>query len=297
MWLFTPEGFYSVVTAEELGHPLQVRARCAEDLDRLRLTYLPELGPTVAIPHRDYPWRAFTTRQHLAAGLARIAETLDYDNFKDAVAARLSAGRAHVYHAVWADCRKIPGHEAAATGPALAAGPHPSTAADVGYLQRDLHAEGVWPAAKRPRYGGVVFDAEGRVLLREPSGHYDGYHWTFPKGEADPGEHPAAAALRETLEETGCRAAIVGHLPDGFTGGLTGSTNFYYLMRATDDALDDAAVAANGETWAVRWATQDEASQLICQSTNTGGRDRDLRTLAAAYRAFQGSGAADTPSG
>lgn len=211
------------------------------------------------------------------------------------MAARLSPGRAHVYHAVWANCRKIPEHESAATDPPVTAGPRPSTTAGAGYLDRDLHAEGVWPEATRPRYGGVVFDTGGRVLLREPAGHYDGYHWTFPKGRANRGEHPAAAALRETLEETGCRAEIVGHLADGFTGGVTGSTNFYYLMRGTDDPLDDTVVAANGETQAVRWATQDEARQLISQSTNAGGRDRDLRTLAAAYRAIEGLAATDTP--
>jgi 8-oxo-dGTP diphosphatase len=287
MWLFTPEGFYSIVTAEELGHPLQVRARCAEDLDRLRRSYLPELGPTVAIPHRDYPWRAYTTRQDLAACLARMADRLDYHNFKDAVAARLSPERAHLYHAVWADCQQIPAHEAAATDPATPPVPPADATAASGYGRRDLHAEGIWPKASRPRYGGVVFDAHGRVLLREPAGHFDGYHWTFPKGTALPGEHPADAALRETLEETGCRAVIVGHLPEGFTGGVTGSTNFYYLMRAGDDPLDDAAVAADGETQAVRWATPDEARRLISQSTNPGGRDRDLRTLAAACRAIE----------
>lgn len=30
-------------------------------------------------------------------------------------------------------------------------------------------------------YGGVIVDTEGRVLLREPSDHFDGYVWTFSK--------------------------------------------------------------------------------------------------------------------
>ena len=55
MWLFIPEGFYSIVTAEEFGYPLQVRARCEEDLDRLRKSYLPKLGSNVALPDGTIP--------------------------------------------------------------------------------------------------------------------------------------------------------------------------------------------------------------------------------------------------
>jgi hypothetical protein len=107
MWLFIPEGFFSIVTAEEFGHPLQVRARCEEDLDRLRKSYLPKLGSNVALLGRDYPWRAFTTREDLAEGLAKIAQGLDYSNFKNEVAVRHSYDRAHVYGEVWSSCRKI----------------------------------------------------------------------------------------------------------------------------------------------------------------------------------------------
>jgi len=107
MWLFLPEGFLSIVTAEEFGHPLQVRARNSHDLDRLRETYLPELSENVAITGRDYPWRAYVTRKHLGEGMAEIARTLDYSNFKNEVAARHSYDRAHVYGEVWSACRKI----------------------------------------------------------------------------------------------------------------------------------------------------------------------------------------------
>ncbi len=107
MWLFIPEGFYSIVAAEEFGRPLQVRARCREDLDRLRQSYFPELGSNVALPGRDYPWRAFTTRDDLALCLARVAQALDYSNFKNEVGLRHSSGRAHIYGDVWRVCRKM----------------------------------------------------------------------------------------------------------------------------------------------------------------------------------------------
>lgn len=74
MWLFTPEGFYSVVSAEEFGHPLQVRARCDDDLDRLRSSFFPTLGENVHLAGRDYPVRAFTTHEGLAECLSKIAK-------------------------------------------------------------------------------------------------------------------------------------------------------------------------------------------------------------------------------
>jgi diadenosine hexaphosphate hydrolase (ATP-forming) len=50
--------------------------------------------------------------------------------------------------------------------------------------------------------GGVVFDADGRVLLiRQRSGP-----WVFPKGHLDPGETHLSTALREVEEEAGIDA-------------------------------------------------------------------------------------------
>lgn len=107
MWLFTPEGFYSVVNAEEFGHPLQVRARCDDDLDRLRSSFFPTLGENVLLPGRDCPVRAFTTHEGFAECLSKIAMAIDYDNFKSTVAARHTSERAHLYGYVWSNCRKI----------------------------------------------------------------------------------------------------------------------------------------------------------------------------------------------
>ncbi|MBI3865219.1 MAG: NUDIX domain-containing protein [Planctomycetia bacterium] len=47
-------------------------------------------------------------------------------------------------------------------------------------------------------------DGQLEVLLVHPSGNYNrGKPWSIPKGIPDPGEDLAAAARRETLEETG----------------------------------------------------------------------------------------------
>jgi 8-oxo-dGTP pyrophosphatase MutT (NUDIX family) len=127
-------------------------------------------------------------------------------------------------------------------------------------------------------YGGVVVDATGRVLLREPTNHFGGYVWTFPKGKADPGEDPETAALREVLEETGCAARILAPVPGDFTGDT--SMNHYFLMA---EAVPGAPLAAHdGETAQVRWVSFEAAKALISQTPNLKGKVRDLAVLEAA---------------
>ena len=57
----------------------------------------------------------------------------------------------------------------------------------------------------RPRRRAVVSPARGQVLLVHRPKYDD---WSFPKGKLDPGEHPAAAAVREVAEETGLRVRL-----------------------------------------------------------------------------------------
>lgn len=123
--------------------------------------------------------------------------------------------------------------------------------------------------------GGVIIDTEGRILLREPSGHFDGYVWTFSKGRPEHGETPEEAALREVREETGVFAEIVDRIPGTFSGGTT--ENIYFLMRPTGRTEKPDIEAAN-----VRWANPDEARVLISETTNRVGRKRDLAVLEAA---------------
>lgn len=102
MWLLTTTGFYSIVEKpwDRPTGTLTIRARVAKDLDALRLQ-LPELGPIAEDPKADYRFRAQAPRAAVARVMARLAESLDYDNFKDAVALRQGHARAHLYHDVW----------------------------------------------------------------------------------------------------------------------------------------------------------------------------------------------------
>ncbi|MGH9917791.1 MAG: NUDIX hydrolase, partial [Nitrososphaerales archaeon] len=125
-----------------------------------------------------------------------------------------------------------------------------------------------------------------QVLLREPRGHFDRYVWTFSKGAPNKNEVPVDTALRETREEMARSPEIIGHIPGVFEGGNTSSANYFYLMF-DDDPSHDPAAKFGWETNAVRWASHEKARELISESTNEGGRGRDLETLEAAYREFE----------
>ena len=130
-------------------------------------------------------------------------------------------------------------------------------------------------------FGGVLIDSARRVLLREPTNHFSGYVWTFPKGGPQPGETPEQTALREVLEETGYDAEIVCALPGEFVGDTTAT--WFYLMRPKQQIQ-----SPGWETAEIRWASKAEAEILIQQNRSETGRERDLAALAAAFTARGG---------
>lgn len=65
-----------------------------------------------------------------------------------------------------------------------------------------------------PSAAVVLPDAQGRILLCL---HSDKQIWVTPGGLIEPGEQPAAAAVRETMEETGLEVQVTGIL--GVYGG------------------------------------------------------------------------------
>lgn len=134
------------------------------------------------------------------------------------------------------------------------------------------------PAAKA--YGGILLTRSGRILLREPTNHYDGYVWTYAKGRPDNGDTPEQTALREVREETGYEAEVVDVLPGVFKGGTT--TNAFFVMRHIGPPG-----RADWETASMRWVDFHEAEVLIGQTTNSVGRVRDQAILQAAQAWFE----------
>jgi 8-oxo-dGTP pyrophosphatase MutT (NUDIX family) len=258
MWMIGRDGFVSIVQkpSDAAKGQLTLRARARADLEALQASVLPDLSAIAAHVGTDYPYRATAPRESVAKAMAESVRNIDYANFKHAVAKAHGHARAAVYGDVW----------------------H----ALLGLEQLPVQATST-PALSIPKadaYGGVLMDAQGRVLLREPANHFGGYTWTFAKGRPDPGETPAEAALREVREETGYVAEIRGLILGVFAGTTT--TTVMFLMQAVGapKAFDQK------ETWQVRWFAPNEAAEAIAQSASTTGRTRDLAILKAASAAW-----------
>lgn len=121
MWLFTKVGFFSVVEASEDRKEidsltsgfkfegaqkddtlLSIRARIEGDLDLLRAQYAPGLSPTVILgAHRDYPYRAYISKEKFAEAMCRAALDIDYGNFKSMIMRVFGMAREVLYAKVW----------------------------------------------------------------------------------------------------------------------------------------------------------------------------------------------------
>lgn len=254
MWLMTTRGFFSIVEkpGDRAAGTLTIRARVKADLEALR-EVMPALGAITDKGGTDYPFRARAPREAVAAAMADLVATLDYDNFKNAVADRQGKEREDAYHDVWSVLYALKPHAQ--------------------HRPRNRPRAPSIPHADA--YGGVLVDASGRVLLREPKGHYGDYVWTFPKGKPDRGETPDETALREVREEAGYRAHIVAPIEQVFAG--TTSTSAFFLMEPVGEPETPDA-----ETASVRWVSFAEAPALIGQTKTDIGHARDLAILAAA---------------
>ncbi len=251
MWLITPVGFFSIVQkpGDKQNDTLTVRSRIRSDLAALRQHYLPGLGPIQESQDTDYRFRAVAPRAEVSAAMARMVDGLDYSNFKSEVAKKQGHKRASLYHQVWNVLYQLQ--------------------ADPAFVEKEPVTDS---------YGGVVVSGGHKVLLREPTKHHGGYAWTFTKTEIKPGESPRDAAIRAVREKTGYDAEIRISIPGVFKG--SSSSTSYYVMDAKHPPAK-----ANWQTAGLRWVSFDEARELIRQSPNAEGRDRDLSILDAAEKA------------
>lgn len=99
MWLFTKHGFYSVVAKD--GGQWHVRARARKDLENLN-----RLAGTAHAIHRsadaDYRWRMVVPAAEARSLLGKLAEDIDYANFKAAVARTPDqADKLGILHEIW----------------------------------------------------------------------------------------------------------------------------------------------------------------------------------------------------
>ena len=110
-----------------------------------------------------------------------------------------------------------------------------------------------------PQAGGIVFRKEGdRLSVLLVRSKKDPTIWVFPKGHIERGESPAAAAVRETFEETGVTGDIAGPIgaPLEFQSGQETVSVQYFLIRAQSER-------ASPERRDKQWLSFDDALKTL----------------------------------
>jgi 8-oxo-dGTP pyrophosphatase MutT (NUDIX family) len=123
--------------------------------------------------------------------------------------------------------------------------------------------------------GGVTvrkLDKWWMVAAIRPGGRKPGT-WALPKGAVDPGEDPAATAIREVAEETGVLARLDRKLGDiryvyrqsweGGSGERVFKIVSFYLLRYSGGRLGEIAPEFEHEVAEVRWLPLAEAPSLL----------------------------------
>lgn len=123
---------------------------------------------------------------------------------------------------------------------------------------------------RTPPSAGCVVVRDGRVLLLWRHRFITGsWGWEIPGGKIDPGEDPAAAAARETEEETGWRPGpLTALLRVEPTPGLSDSVHHVYYADAaarTGQPVDDY------ESDRVSWLPCSEVPALIDRGQISSG--------------------------
>ena len=119
-----------------------------------------------------------------------------------------------------------------------------------------------------PTAGGVVQDAEGRVLLMRQT---EGGRWSLPGGMIEPMESPSDAVVREVYEETGIHMRILGIV--GVFGGpefvvtyANGDRISYVCTAYLGERISGEARVVGDETADVGWFHPDEVKTLDCSA-------------------------------
>lgn len=122
-------------------------------------------------------------------------------------------------------------------------------------------------AKPRPRSAGCLvvttIGDERCVLLVHPSGAYNRRApWSIPKGLPDEGEDEAAAAVRETLEETGVACEVVAALGEA-DYARTRKTVVAFLARPLEVPVDRVLAPGSWEVDRVEFVSFERARELL----------------------------------
>ncbi|MHC1559824.1 NUDIX hydrolase [Actinomycetospora sp. C-140] len=121
--------------------------------------------------------------------------------------------------------------------------------------------------------GGIVTDADGRLLLVRRAHDPEAGRWSLPGGKVEPGETTADATAREVAEETGLAVAVgeeVGHVRRPAPGGRVFAIHDFRCRPVDADAVPRAGDDAADARWvdAAAYAALDEAGDLVTGLTD-----------------------------
>ena len=110
----------------------------------------------------------------------------------------------------------------------------------------------------------AVVERDGCFLVgQRPSDVPLAGYWEFPGGKVRPGEEPAAAAVRECLEETGVPVTVVGEYPDALHDYPHGRLHLrFFACRPTDSQFVFRSPFA--------WIARDKLASLSFPAANGG---------------------------
>lgn len=106
---------------------------------------------------------------------------------------------------------------------------------------------------------GCIVEDEGKILMvREGKGRNKG-KWNFPIGHLKDEETLFEGALRETLEESGCRVQLTGFLPITETLNERGK---YILIRFTAELVSFDSEYVSKDIMEIKWMDPSEILKL-----------------------------------
>jgi 8-oxo-dGTP diphosphatase len=114
-------------------------------------------------------------------------------------------------------------------------------------------------AADRPAVVAAVIVVHDRVLLVRRRISEGGLFWQFPGGEAEPGESPEQAAVRETREEVGLEVVASSVIGDR----VHPATGRHMVYVACTVSSGEAHVADEDELDQVAWSSMDELPDYV----------------------------------
>lgn len=115
-----------------------------------------------------------------------------------------------------------------------------------------------------PGVASAVLDADQRLLLMR---HADSGRWVLPGGAVEPDEQPAAAAVRETREETGLEVRPVAIVavqggPEHHQRYPNGDEVSYVTTVFRCEPVGGTLAADSRETLELRWVPHAEVEHL-----------------------------------